>query len=136
MNRVLNTVCYALLLACTFIFASCEKPEGEGGNATIKGKVWVENWNNTFTVKLSEYAGADAEVYIIYGSQTGVGDRIRANYNGEYEFKYLREGNYKVYVYSKDTSLQSPSGQVAMIKEVKITSNNQTVDVPQITIYE
>ncbi len=114
---------------------ACEKPEGEGGKAAIKGSIWTEDWNTTFTVLQSEYAAADVDVYIIYGNNLSYSDRTRANYNGEYEFKFLREGNYKIYVYSKDKSLQSPSGQIAIIKDVKITKKKQTVTVDKITIY-
>ncbi len=124
-----------LFLFIATLFMACEKPEGEGGKATIKGSVWTEDWNTTFTVLQSEYAAADIEVYIIYGSNTSYSERIRANYNGEYEFKFLREGNYKIYVYSKDKSLQSPSGQIAIVKDVKISKKKETVTVDRITIY-
>lgn len=117
------------------LLISCEKPEGEGGKASIKGTVWTEDWNTTFTVLQSEYAAADADVYIIYGNNTSYSDRTRANYNGEYEFKFLREGNYKIYVYSKDKTMQSPSGEVAVIKDVKISKKKETVVVDKITIY-
>lgn len=124
-----------LTLFIASIFLGCEKPEGEGGKATIKGSVWTEDWNTTFTVLQSEYAAADVEVYIIYGSNTSYSERIRANYNGEYEFKFLREGNYKIYVYSKDKTLQSPSGQIAIVKDVKISKKKETVTVDRIVIY-
>lgn len=124
-----------LLIFVATLFMACEKPEGEGGKATIKGSVWTEDWNTTFTVLQSEYPSADVDVYIIYGNDLSYSDRTRANYNGEYEFKFLREGNYKIYVYSKDKSLQSPSGQIAIVKDVKISKNKETVNVDRITIY-
>jgi hypothetical protein len=74
-------------------------------------------------------------VFILYGDAVSYSDKTRANYNGEYEFKYLRPGKYKIYVYSKDKTLQSKSGDVSIIKEVEITSKKQTVTVEQITIY-
>ena len=124
-----------LILFIATLFVACEKPEGEGGKAAIKGSIWTEDWNTTFTVLQSEYAAADVDVYIIYGNNVSYSDRTRANYNGEYEFKFLREGNYKIYVYSKDKSLQSPSGQIAIVKEVKISKKKETVTVDRITIY-
>lgn len=124
-----------ILLFIASFFIGCEKPEGEGGKATIKGSVWTEDWNTTFTVLQSEYAAADIEVYIIYGSNTSYSQRIRANYNGEFEFKFLREGNYKIYVYSKDKTLQSPSGQIAIVKDVKISKKKETVTLDRIVIY-
>jgi hypothetical protein len=116
-------------------FSACKKIEGEGGTGSIKGKVWTEQWNSTFTVKISDYAGADEWVYIVYGNNTSYGDRIRTNYNGEYEFKYLQEGNYKIYVYSEDNTLSAPSGVVAMVKEVKVKKKSAT-EVDLITIYK
>jgi len=122
-----------LLIAGT---AACKKTAGEGGNSSIRGNVFTENWNGTFTIKNSEYPSADVEVYIIYGDNVSYSERIRTNYNGEYEFKYLRRGKYKIYVYSKDKTLQSKSGIVAVIKDVEITKKKETVVVDQITIYD
>jgi hypothetical protein len=124
-----------ILLIFGWALIACEKPEGEGGKATIKGSLWVEDWNTTFTVLQSEYVAADKEVYIIYGNNTSYSQRIRANYNGEFEFKFLREGNYKIYVYSKDKTLASPSGEIAIIKDVKIGKKKETVNLDRITIY-
>lgn len=118
------------------ILCNCKKPEGEGGSATIKGSIKVEDWNNGFTIKNGEYPGADVDVYIIYGSNVGYNDRTRANYNGEFEFKYLRTGKYKVYVYSKDRTLQSASGQVSILKEVDLTKKRQTYAIDEITVYD
>jgi hypothetical protein len=116
--------------------SACKKPAGPGGYASIKGTVWVEDWNTTFTLKISEYAGADEDVYIIYGDETGYGDHIKTDYNGEFEFKYLRQGKYKVYVYSKDKTLQAPSGKVAVVSEIEITDKKQNADLGQIIIYK
>ena len=41
--------CFALI---TFVLSSCEKPAGQGGDATIKGKIWVEDWDNNFISNL------------------------------------------------------------------------------------
>ncbi len=125
-----------LLMICLLLLAlSCKKPEGEGGSASIKGTVWMQNWNSTYTFLESEYPATDEYVYIIYGDNTSYGDRIKTNYDGRFEFKYLREGTYKIYVYSKDKTLQSPSGTVAVIKEVKITSRKQSIETDTLVIY-
>jgi hypothetical protein len=116
--------------------ASCDKPEGEGGNATIRGKVWAQKWNSTFTVLEAEYPAMDEDIYIIYGNSTSYGERIRTSYEGNYEFRYLREGSYRIYIYSKDSTLQSPAGKIAVVKDIKITSDDQVIDVDQITIFK
>lgn len=122
-----------LFLFLSYIL-SCKKEAGEGGNSSIKGKVWVRKHDPGFTTVLNQYPGADEDVYIIYGNQVGVNDRIRTDYEGEFEFKYLRKGNYKIYVYSKDSaSIVGPPSNptapdIAVVKEITITDKKQTVD--------
>ena len=75
----------------------------------------------------------DEWVYIVYGSDISYGYRIRTNYNGEFE--YLRAGNYKIYIYSKDKTLQSASGDIAVIKDLTVSEDN-TTDAGTLTIYK
>lgn len=123
------------VIIAAMLFSSCKKEAGEGGNSSIKGKVWVVNYNSTFTSINNEYIGADEYVYIIYGSDVSYGDRTKTNPEGEFEFKYLREGSYTVYVYSKDKTQASPSGQVAVKLSTSISKEEQVVDLGTITIY-
>ena len=107
------------------IFCSCEKDAGEGGTSSITGYVHVTDYNASFIIIQGEYPGADEDVYIIYGDDISSGDRIKAGPDGRFEFKYLREGKYKLYVYSEDTTL---SGNSVVLKEVEITDKKQKVD--------
>src|SRR6266550_2043561 len=93
------------------ITSSCKKAAGEGGQATITGKIWVEEWTSSFTVHnpADDHYGADYDVYIIYGNDATYGNRVKSGPTGIYEFKYLRPGSYSIYVYSKDPS---PAGKV------------------------
>lgn len=125
-----------LFIASIGLFFSCKKAAGEGGTSTITGKVWTEDWNTAFTVKNGEYNAADEDVYIIYGDDLSYGDKTKTNYNGEFSFKYLRKGKYRVYVYSKDKTLTSQSGDVALVKDVDISSNKQTLALETFTIYK
>lgn len=127
---------FASLLLISVMISSCKKPAGVGGKSSIKGSIWVEDWNGGFTIKNSEYAGYDEDVYIIYGDDVSYSDKTKANYNGEYEFKYLRKGKYKIYVYSKDKTLTSPSGEISIVKEVEITEKKGVKIVDQIIIYK
>jgi len=125
----------ALILITALTFNSCKKEAGEGGNSSITGKIWVEDYNATFTTLQGQYAGADEDVYIIYGDNTSYGDKIKASPDGSFEFKYLRKGNYTIYVYSKDKTLTSPSGKVTVKVNATISKKKETVDVGKITIY-
>ncbi len=119
-----------------FCLLSCKKTAGDGGNSSISGSVLTENWNSSFTLKTAEYPSTDLDVYIIYGTDVSYSDKTKTNYNGEFEFKYLRKGNYKIYVFSKDKSLTSPSGEVSIVKEVTITDKKQKVTLDRIIIYD
>jgi hypothetical protein len=125
-----------LILFAIALLSACKKSPGEGGKTSVKGKIIVEDWNGAFTVKNGEYTGADEDVYIVYGDHVGYDDRTRADYNGEFEFKYLRKGKYKIYVYSEDKTLQSKSGNVAVVKEVELSGKKGTITLEQITIYK
>ncbi len=124
---------FPLLLALftSVLFQSCEKDAGEGGNSSIRGYVHVTDYNSTFLVVQGEYPGADEYVYIIYGNEVSYGDRIRTSPDGTFEFKYLREGKYTVYVYQDDTTL---SGQSVVARNVEVTKKKQSVDLGRIDI--
>jgi hypothetical protein len=117
------------------LISSCKKEAGEGGDSSIRGKIWVVNYNATFTSINNEYVGADEYVYIIYGDDISYGDRVKTNPAGEFEFKYLREGNYTIYIYSKDKTRTEPSGITSMKVSTNISKKEQVVDVGTITIY-
>ncbi len=94
-----------IALSCVFIAAiavwasSCAKSEGTGGLASIKGKVYAYDVND-FGNKLDSGYYGGVRVYISYGENTGVDDDVRTDYNGNYQFDWLRPGNYKVWVLS------------------------------------
>ena len=132
-----------IILAITIL--SCKKEAGEGGNSTITGKIWVRDYISNFTALNGEHAGSDLEVYIIYGNDATYGNRIKSGPDGVFEFKYLREGDYKLYVYSKDSTgtvgpPYSPSNpnlnapKKAIYKNVSITKKKQIVDTGTIEI--
>ena len=125
-----------ILIALTCItFFSCKKPAGTGGNSSIKGNVWVWDYDKNLTAVQYQYAGVDVEVYIIYGDELTEGDKVNTNSNGEFEFKYLRKGKYKIYAISKERiGLTNDAKDVAVSVETTISKNKQTVDAGQIII--
>ena len=122
------------------LLSSCKKEAGEGGLASIKGKVQTDLRlvpSNPVTFQYSR-PGVDEEVYIIYGDNTGPDDRVWTNYKGEFEFRNLRPGDYKIYVYSRDTtgSAQVNMQRMPVVREVKIEDRKGEVDAGTITIYD
>lgn len=132
---------FVLFIAFSVLFTtSCKKDSGQGGRASIKGKVWVRKHDPAYSVVVDSYASADDDVYIIYGNETTYGDRQKTTYTGDFEFKYLRKGSYKIYVYSDDSAklVGPPSNpfapKIAVVKEVTITERKQTVDAGTIIV--
>lgn len=124
-------ILFVFFLACFF---SCKKQAGPGGQASIKGKIFVNKYNRTLTTLISSYYGADEYVYLVYGDNVSYDRRIKTSYDGAFEFLYLRQGKYKVYVYSLDTSQQSPSGQISIVKEVELSGRKEHFDLGDIVI--
>ena len=120
----------------TLGITSCKKPAGEGGKSSIRGSIWVEDWNSGFTTKNDEYPGNDEDVYIIYGDDISYGDKVSANYKGEFEFKFLRKGKYKIYVYSEDKTLTTISKKNPITIDVEISSKKEVKTLDRITIYK
>lgn len=132
---------FALLsLVSILSFNSCSKSEGEGGTSSIRGKVYAKYYNKSVTIAFDEKYAPEEDVYIIYGNDVTYGDNQNTNYDGTYEFRYLRPGKYKIYSYSRDTTgayngtVNQYSPHVAKIKEVEITERGQVVTVDDINI--
>ena len=115
---------------------ACKKEAGEGGDSTIYGHVWVRNYNDNFSWLNGEYPGYDEDVFIIYGNEQAVGDRTRTTPEGYFEFKYLRPGDYTLYVYSEDSTLTTVSGDTVFYKHVTISSKKEKVDAGTFIIFD
>ncbi|MBM3453412.1 MAG: hypothetical protein FJX84_09785 [Bacteroidetes bacterium] len=124
MTKIIN------LLTIFLLICSCSKYEGEGGSSTIRGVIREQKYNSLGNL-ISEYPIADKDVYIIYGNEnTFYDDDIKTSYDGSFEFRYLRKGNYKVFVYEDCNTC--PSGVKEVLIPVEITKNNQIVDLDTI----
>ena len=123
-----------LLLVIPLMMISCKKEPGPGGKSTLYGKIFVKDYNSTFTVLEETYYGPDTWVYIIYGNDRDYGDKIRTSYDGTWEFKYLRPGTYHVYAFSKDSTLQTLA-PLAVTRDVVVPNKSQDIEVPDIVIF-
>jgi len=115
---------------------SCKKPPGEGGFASISGRLYVKKYDETFTVKVSEYYMAGETIYIIYGDGTEVGNTVKTSYDGSYVFNFLRKGKYKVYALSKDSTKPYLSVPQEKLIEVDITEKKQKKVLEDIVIID
>ena len=125
-----------LFVVVIFAISACSKEEGEGGTSVITGKVFVNNYNSDYTVLKEQYYAQEEDVYIIYGNDKIYSDKFETNFDGSYRFQYLQKGKYKIYAYSKDTTLQSPTGRIPVTIEVEITGNYQAVEAEDLVIIE
>lgn len=130
------------ITATIFLFgiAACTKDPGVGGNATITGKVYAHHYNSSFSVLLSTYYVPDTYVYIVYGEDINYGSRIKTNYDGEYAFEFLYPGDYTIYTYSLDSAaivngVPDPPDS-AMVQNITITDNRETITLPDFVIYQ
>jgi len=117
----------------------CEKSPGEGGNASIRGKVLVEKHKIPSEVEESYFA-KDEKVYLIFGKDTNFDLDTRTSYDGSFEFNNLRTGEYQIFVYSEceeeyDFECDESETKV-VIMSVFIYNKNETVDLGIITIEE
>lgn len=111
---------------------SCSKYEGQGGTATIKGVVVEQKYNSLGNV-IASYPIPDQDVYIIYGGEnTFYDDDIKTSFDGSFEFRYLRKGTYKIFVYEDCNSC--PSGKKEVLKEFEITDKKQELTTDTIYI--
>ena len=127
---------FLLILLVGITGFSCSKEAGEGGNSTLYGKIIAHNYNAEFTNLKGIYPAADEDVFIIYGNDRSYSDKVSTNYDGVYEFKYLRPGDYTIYAYSKDSTLTLASEMYAVIRKVSISENKQSVEVEDIKIFK
>lgn len=125
--------------AIMVVLASCNSGPGPGGQATITGKVYVKgNWNPSCTLYtdsssgFTPFYGPDFDVYLIYGDDPSYGDHVKTSYDGTFQFKYLRKGTYKVYVYSNDCT--AASGKATVSASVEITEKKQDVTLSDLRV--
>jgi len=127
-------------IAICFSLNSCTKAEGEGGTANIRGRIYAKYYNKSVTTLYEEKYAPKENVYIIYGDAVTYGNDQDSNYDGYYEFKYLRPGKYKIYAYSRDTTgasvglVNQYAPPIAIVQEIEITKSGETVNVPDISI--
>lgn len=119
---------FLFLLFILSAIISCTQEEGIGGSGKIQGVVVEKYYNHDFSVFQYEAPASDKDVFIQFGDNNIVDDNIETNYTGNFEFNYLWPGNYRIFYYSDDTSLQTLE-DIAMVHDVKLgKSETYTLD--------
>lgn len=129
--KQLSTVMLALL-AAVMLFTGCNKGEGEGGTATIQGKVMlVLHDNDNYNFAVDTMPAAKTDVFIVYGSDILYGDDMETGPDGSYCFKYLKKGDYTIFAYST-----LASGEKIAVTQKVTVRNGETVTAPTIYTHE
>ena len=139
MKIIYPSICHFVALSFCLLFAfllpSCKKDPGEGGRATIIGKIIAGNYHSPSTPVTTGDFLADEDVFIIYGDQsTVVNNDTKTSYDGSFSFKYLRPGKYTIFAYSLDTANSSPS-VISVLKNIEIQDKKQKL-VVDLTVYK
>lgn len=125
---------YILLSVLFIALFSCEKEEGEGGKATITGKIVIQE-KSPSCILGANYAAPDKDVYIIYGTEDSIfDDDVKTNFDGTYEFKWLRKGTYTIYAYSDCECDGCLEEKEPIFQTVEIKDRKEELTVPTITI--
>lgn len=115
-----------IVVSILTIFTSCIKEEGFGGLATISGKVYAYDYNNSGVLIAEGYTG-DIDVYIRAKGSNVELNRIRTTYDGTFAFKQLRKGDYEVWVYSD--CAKCPNGIEPIIQSVALTNKKENLEL-------
>jgi len=102
--RLSRMLLFFLFLPLVVIPFSCEKSEGLGGTGSIAGTITEQFFNDDYSLLIHEKAAVDEEVFIVFGDSRELGARVRTNDMGQFRFKYLYPGNYRVYFISEDSA--------------------------------
>lgn len=130
---------FKIILALFILLSlySCDLPEGEGGNSTIRGHVFMKKYNSDFSRLIQEYYLPDEDVYIIYGDDTtSYNDDVKTHFDGSYEFRYLRPGKYTIYAYSRDSLSITGLPIIAIKKSITIKEDDTEVEVDDIIVID
>ncbi len=98
-----------ITIVALVVLAGCEQEEGYGGSSRITGKVITKFYNDDYSMIIREAPAVDEEVFLLFGDNENVGDRVETSATGSFEFPFLKPGTYSVYYSSIDTAY---SGEV------------------------
>jgi hypothetical protein len=107
-----------------------------GGTNTISGKLISKNAFNAGTSNNDYLPLPNEDVFIVYGSGSQYDDKTKTAADGSFQFIGLRDGNYRIYAYSVDTSGSFPTGIVPIYKNINLTGNNNILNTGNLLVYK
>jgi hypothetical protein len=114
-----------VLLFLTLISLSCTHEEGEGGLASIEGKIFGKDFNSR-GILVSEGYLAGVKVYISKHNEKAYFENIDSAYDGSFKFKFLHEGTYDLWILG-DCDFCNGWQQTIVLKTININSRRQKV---------
>jgi hypothetical protein len=95
-----------LLLLCIISIwsTSCQKDPGFGGTGAIQGTITEKFYTDDYSLLIYEKQAVDEEVFIRFGDDPVLGDRMFTSQTGAFRFDYLYPGEYHIYYRSEDPS--------------------------------
>lgn len=121
----------ALLGAVLLLSSACNKEPGEGGRAEIRGNVYEQRYFGTGNPDGDPQPLPDHRVYIIYGDGDFYDDDLRTGPNGLFVFRWLRKGDYRIYVVSE---CQGSGCTKILSRDVTISDKKEVVNVGSFTV--
>lgn len=106
----------------------------DDGGACISGKVYKINYNSNYTTVNEEYYSPDEDVFIVYGNDLTYFDKTKTAADGSFAFNNLIKGNYRIYAFSEDVTMESVSNTVEISIDTVVQSNNQQIVLPDLII--
>lgn len=122
-------VAFFLCIAVMFC-TSCQKDPGFGGTGAIKGTLVEKFYNDDYSQLIYQKPAVDEEVFIRFGDDQVLGDRIFTGQTGAFRFDYLYPGEYHIYYQSED-STAIPEDEWTTIYTVTLESGEE-LDLGQI----
>lgn len=113
------------LLLIALISLSCSHEEGEGGLASIEGKIYGKDFNSRGILVSQGYL-AGSKVYISKHNEKAYFENIDSAYDGSFKFKFLYEGTYDLWVLG-DCDFCNDWQQTIVLKTINVTSKRQKV---------
>ncbi|HDR67522.1 MAG TPA: hypothetical protein ENN61_00570 [Bacteroidaceae bacterium] len=128
------TIKLIIVFALSVPFISCERTEGSGGTGNISGTLVTQFYNDDYSLLVEERPAADEEIFIVYGDQEVIGQRLRASNTGKFLFNFLRSGSYTIFYLSEDSTTKIRD-DVAISLEVQL-GNGEDKDLGKLVRFE